>query len=242
MYGGSRQRPCPSEFTRGNREAVKVAGRLTPAFVKYWVVQRWCGHVSRNQDIRFNLDCAEFLIDFKALSFGFGPHCNQRWFNYFRFCVSGDLRCQPRLYISTSTSDNPVFGNLSPCTSVGGKLLPHGCTCTRFQIYGHPILIPQLKVPHQHPIELTTKPIQLISVLIPAQRKLQLFAELRARPVFSFSMNFASDGSPKINSQLFPLRICSLCWHWKSGGHGLFGFFDGQSNCLIGKISMFWVG
>lgn len=35
-----------------------------------------------------------------------------------------------------------------------------------------------------------------------------------AAPFFVFfPMNFASDGSPEINSQPFSLRICSLYWH-----------------------------
>jgi hypothetical protein len=50
---------------------------------------------------------------------------------------------------------------------------------------------------------------------------------------------FHQDGCCKFNSQPFPLKVWPLNSHFHSGGHGLLRLFDGESNCLIGKISKF---
>jgi hypothetical protein len=78
------------------------------------------------------------------------------------------LECKPRLFMLMSTLDNPIFGNLPHVHLSWANCCP---VDAHAQASRHPMLIPQLKVLHQHSVELISKLIQQISKLISVQPK-----------------------------------------------------------------------
>jgi hypothetical protein len=81
----------------------------------------------------------------------------------------------------------PNIWQSPPCTSAWGKVDAHAQDS---QIYGHPTLILQLKVLHQHSVELILKLIELISTLFSAQPKWKVIQAVSGLLSVHFKSNF----------------------------------------------------
>jgi hypothetical protein len=84
------------------------------------------------QGTRFALGCAEFPINFKDLSFDFGPPLKSKLIRVISVLYFERLEMQAETLHVDINVRQPNIWQSPPCTSVWGKLLPCGCTCPRF--------------------------------------------------------------------------------------------------------------